>query len=289
MNRAIYITLIAVSLSTSVARADIELLNDLTLPESSDGFNITRDTTTQLEWLDLDVSAGRTFDDLIGSDGSNEFAAGGDFEGFRYATNVELIGANNGPQLDSLYKSLMVNPGTYNSIGAYDVVRSAIVVVGCFGSCDNYGYAYGTMVNEDGTEAEASLEAYTSNDADWGRSFPVGPPAYAEPNNMFPQQKGNWLVRDVVFDQDGDGVADELDNCQLTANADQIDTNGDGYGNACDPDLDNNGTVNFVDVGLWAPQFGMMTSGDADFNGDGVANFLDFSLISIYCRARVGW
>ncbi len=37
----------------------------------------------------------------------------------------------------------------------------------------------------------------------------------------------------ILADQDGDGVADELDNCPTTANPDQADTDGDGVGDAC--------------------------------------------------------
>jgi MYXO-CTERM domain-containing protein len=37
------------------------------------------------------------------------------------------------------------------------------------------------------------------------------------------------------MDDDGDNVADEDDNCPLVANADQADANGDGVGDACPP------------------------------------------------------
>ncbi len=38
-------------------------------------------------------------------------------------------------------------------------------------------------------------------------------------------------------DTDGDGVADPDDNCPAVANASQVDCDGDGIGNACDPDF----------------------------------------------------
>lgn len=38
----------------------------------------------------------------------------------------------------------------------------------------------------------------------------------------------------IVNDTDGDGVADEQDNCLAVANADQADADGDGVGDACD-------------------------------------------------------
>jgi hypothetical protein len=48
-------------------------------------------------------------------------------------------------------------------------------------------------------------------------------------------------------DRDGDGVPDPQDNCTLVANPDQFDADGDGYGNACDADLNNSGLVTAAD------------------------------------------
>jgi len=82
----------------------------------------------------------------------------------------------------------------------------------------------------------------------------------------------------VELDEDGDGVTDSMDNCIETANADQRDTNNDGYGNVCDADINNDGTINVVDLGLLRSVF-FGADEDADFNGDGVVNVIDLGLL----------
>jgi Zn-dependent metalloprotease len=98
-----------------------------------------------------------------------------------------------------------------------------------------------------------------------------------------------WYVDNVqayscsagVVDSDSDGITDDLDNCTLAPNADQRDSNGDGYGNVCDTDLNNDGVTNFVDLGQLRSVF-FTSDADADFNGDGVVNFVDLGAM----RAR---
>ena len=90
----------------------------------------------------------------------------------------------------------------------------------------------------------------------------------------------------VLADADGDGIVDVGDNCIDALNVDQRDTDGDGFGNACDADLSNDDVVNLSDFSLFRSAFGSNTSGDsapsisdhADFNGDGVVNLSDFSI-----------
>jgi hypothetical protein len=50
-------------------------------------------------------------------------------------------------------------------------------------------------------------------------------------------------------DSDGDGTDDGPDNCPLIANADQLDTDVDGTGDACDADDDGDGTDDGTDDG----------------------------------------
>lgn len=84
-------------------------------------------------------------------------------------------------------------------------------------------------------------------------------------------------------DADQDTVQDIVDNCTLVPNVDQRDTDEDGFGNACDPDLNNDGIVNAADVGeLRSAFFNIGTDLDADFNGDNVVNVLDLAIMKQY-------
>jgi hypothetical protein len=61
-----------------------------------------------------------------------------------------------------------------------------------------------------------------------------------------------FTVRSVIGcgDGDGDGVCDEADDCSQVPNPSQLDSDFDGYGNACDPDYSNNGIVGSTDAQL---------------------------------------
>ena len=91
-----------------------------------------------------------------------------------------------------------------------------------------------------------------------------------------------WIESGLGFgvdDGDGDVKADDLDNCTLVSNPLQLDVDGDGYGNLCDPDLNNDGVVNFPDLVLFANVF-LTNDPLADFNGDGVVNFVDLPILA---------
>ena len=95
-----------------------------------------------------------------------------------------------------------------------------------------------------------------------------------------------WLVR-TPGDVDGDGILDEEDICILVANGPaipdaggniQLDVDGDGYGNICDPDFDNSGTVNAADLAYMRTHF-FSTVPLADLTGDGIVNAADLSIV----------
>ncbi len=86
---------------------------------------------------------------------------------------------------------------------------------------------------------------------------------------------------EAAIDTDGDGVVDNVDNCILVPNPAQRDTDGDGYGNYCDPDFDNNLIVNAKDLAFFKTKF-FSTDPDADLNGDGGVNAGDLAILKSF-------
>ena len=62
-------------------------------------------------------------------------------------------------------------------------------------------------------------------------------------------------------------MPDDEDNCVDTPNPSQADTNSDGYGNACDPDYNNDDVVGIPDFNVFRASFGTGL-GDPGYNPD---------------------
>jgi len=87
----------------------------------------------------------------------------------------------------------------------------------------------------------------------------------------------NRTVKVVIADADADGIFYLNDNCTEVANADQRDTDADGYGNMCDADLNNDNMINAVDLGMFRQRY-FSSDADADLNGDGIVNAIDLGM-----------
>ena len=95
-------------------------------------------------------------------------------------------------------------------------------------------------------------------------------------------------------DADGDSVPDSQDNCLEIPNLDQRDTDADGYGNLCDPDLDQDGLVTTAwDPGaahgrafdlerIAAARGASRYDPDADLDGDGRVDEHDIGLAQLW-------
>lgn len=99
---------------------------------------------------------------------------------------------------------------------------------------------------------------------------------------------------DVGIDGDGDGIPDDEDNCLAHANPAQRDSDGDGYGNRCDPDVDDDGIVETS----WGRIYPMDERGDLeaialsvraghfdpdhDLDGDGRVDETDLALAQLW-------
>jgi hypothetical protein len=98
-------------------------------------------------------------------------------------------------------------------------------------------------------------------------------------------------------DDDGDGVADVVDNCARASNAaagtvpnspgvlkTQLDSDGDGYGNRCDGDFNNSGgTVNTTDYSIFRTVINKnydfsANAARSDLNGSGTVDTTDYTI-----------
>jgi len=77
-------------------------------------------------------------------------------------------------------------------------------------------------------------------------------------------------------DADGDDVADARDRCLGTPDPLQRDSDGDGFGNRCDADLDGDGAVGFSDLARFRRRF-LTADPHADLDGDGTVSFRDWA------------
>ncbi len=148
-------------------------------------------------------------------------------------------------------------------------------------SSTNYGVAWSVVDSGGGPSMSSNygLEGSVSQPSALGSSASTG---YSLTAGFF-----------ATPDSDADLVRDFMDNCIYDANASQLDSNGDGYGNRCDPDLDDSGAVNFSDyVTLTAAFLSNPASPnwnpDADLTGDNLVNFADVALFQFFFLGAPG-
>ncbi len=79
--------------------------------------------------------------------------------------------------------------------------------------------------------------------------------------------KPSTVLRDATVDLDKDGINAKTDNCRVTKNANQLDTDSDKSGDVCDKDDDGDGDADTVD-NCPLVKNPAQTNSDADPKGD---------------------
>ena len=93
---------------------------------------------------------------------------------------------------------------------------------------DNDGYIEAT-IDVNGWDGTPGIQGGDCDDGE-PNAFPGNPEVF----DLIDNDCDNLIDEGVMMDTDGDGVPDETDNCPNTANTDQLDTDNDGIGDACE-------------------------------------------------------
>ena len=140
---------------------------------------------------------------------------------------------------------------------------------------ESNGWKY-ELLTEEGSVLGASFCDFT--DCENGETLSVGvqsgtyflkvlPESDSSSESFLPDGAYYFLIE--FGDKDEDGIFDEDDNCLKTANPDQLDTDTDGFGDACDDDDDDDGTADTNDA------FPLNADETVDSDGDGIGNNAD--------------
>ncbi|MBF0106344.1 MAG: thrombospondin type 3 repeat-containing protein, partial [Deltaproteobacteria bacterium] len=134
---------------------------------------------------------------------------------------------------------------------------------------------FGTDPNNTDTDGDGisdSIDAFPINasesydiDAD---GLPDGQDNDTDNDGLSNQAEKSAGTNPLNSDSDYDGVLDGKDNCPVAENASQTDTDGDGLGDACDPDKDGDGLTNSQEAQKGTNELKQDTDGDACLDGD---------------------
>ncbi|MCJ7602413.1 MAG: thrombospondin type 3 repeat-containing protein [Desulfobulbaceae bacterium] len=221
--------------------------------------NSASDWQTQMNWAsDLIVNFGGTiYDDWRLPTTSGGYPVFGYDGSTTYGYNITSS------EMGHLYYTELGNNGSYDTSGTPTGCSSSephcLINTGDFQNLMGKAYWTGSVVPE-------STSAYQF-------SFSVGNSSYKYISKYYTNHAIAVCSGDVsaIPDTDNDGILNEEDNCPYIPNPDQIDTDLDTLGNACDDDNDNDGVLDIGDnCSLHA------NADQLDFDGDGFGDECDF-------------
>lgn len=195
--------------------------------------SLTRDSLQSLDFLDVGFTKGLSYDEV-----SESLPAL--YSGFRYATGEEVVGLLRNFEGWSANSQI----DRWTPAGDGDDLEPLLEMLSCnSGGCDYYQpSAEAVVVNaifEDTARENDIYRAYFNN---WSGGHPnIGSTNFANYLTADPavsdQHVGSFLVREVVWDADGDNINDDEDNCPNDVNPLQEDEDYDGVGDVCDDEF----------------------------------------------------
>lgn len=200
------------------------------------------DESSGLDWLKLTETLSRSVNDV-----SSNLIAGGDYEGWVFATSEQfenLISGQGIKPVSSCYQVAFC--GSVEDDGS--VLDILVELFGDIGerytknrqTSTYHGYNYGYIA--DNAYSNYSYISLLASTTDAVRTY-----AGTRDNNSAGNKvTGSFLVRES--DTDADGISDVRDNCRYVKNMDQQDMDGDGIGDVCDDDIDGDGVLNSNDM-----------------------------------------
>jgi glycosylphosphatidylinositol phospholipase D len=208
-------------------------------------------------------------------DGDDGFVVVGHYEGYAAGTSIAAAGDVNDDGIGDLIVGAPEDddsPGwAYVIYGREDGFPAFLPVTSLDGS---NGFALEGIGPE--SKAGRSVAGIGDVNGDGVDDIAIGAPYATRSDDIGAGEA--YIVYGRASDVDADGVRDSLDNCTQAANADQRDTDGDGFGNACDPDLNGDCNVDFADLGLMRAVF-FSPDADADLDGSGAVDFNDLGVL----------
>jgi len=190
-----YLIFFFISLVLSVAKAELTAESDYLYGVDS----VTYDSQTNLLWLDMNLSDGRSFNDV-----DLQFQLGGDFEGFRHATRDEVF---------TLLQHAGIDTIPSNSIENFPVVTNLISLLGTTTSAGVVGVTSSVSSSGNNFTVFAILSG-SSGDVGTSTTDPSSPNFAA----------GNWLVKSGALKSIDDG---EFGSDSLTLDRISKDTDRD--------------------------------------------------------------
>lgn len=119
------ITALALAVSATAlpafANAALVGINDPLYGAGQDGQNITLDTNTGLQWLDVTLTTNRSYNDIAG-----QFGSSGDFAGWRHAQGNELVTLFGNAGLPAAFGGVDLGSGFDDEILAFQTLTGLV-------------------------------------------------------------------------------------------------------------------------------------------------------------------